>query len=111
MINNVFLDSNNVEGFCGEIPEDFQQIEIGNDPNFVFTNDINFDPVQLFDIENNSVFVNSFLECQHYVNGGWNYQPLQINESDYHMYLLYISLLAIITTYFFSKKKLKKIFK
>ena len=111
MTNNVFLDPNNVEMFCGEIPQGFKQIEIGNNPNFVFKNDINFDPVQLFDIEKNSVFVNSYLECQHYVNGGWNYLPFQINESDYHTYLLYISVLLTVTTYIYSKKKLKKFLK
>ena len=30
---------------------------------------INFETVQLFDVEGNKVFVNSFEECQHYVSG------------------------------------------
>lgn len=56
---------------CGEselIP-DFEAI--GNNPNFVFENDPNFETLQLFDFDGNVVNVNSWLECANYVNGGW----------------------------------------
>ena len=39
-----------------------------------FENDVNFEAVKLW-CWRNSVFVNSFTECHHYANGGWNYTP------------------------------------
>tara|TARA_B100001109_G_C18856653_1_gene472020 strand:+ start:287 stop:625 length:339 start_codon:yes stop_codon:yes gene_type:complete len=100
-----------VKKFCGETPPDFKQVEIQNDSNFIFQNDPNFNSVQLFDVEGNSVFVNSFLECQHYVSGGWDYIPFQRHESDYHMFLLYFSLIIIFLTYAFSKSRIRKLFR
>ena len=53
---------------CGEselIP-DFEAI--GNNPNFVFENDPNFETLQLFDFDGNVVNVNS-IECANYING------------------------------------------
>ena len=46
--------------FCGDAPIDFQPVDIQSNPNFVFKNDPSFNSVQLFDVEGNSVFVNSF---------------------------------------------------
>ena len=41
---------------------------------------LDFGPVKLWDIDGNSIFVNSFIECEHYVTGGWNYNPKQNSE-------------------------------
>lgn len=59
------------EVICGvsDLKPDFD--EIGNNPNFVFENDPNFETIKLFDVEGNIVNVNSWLECANYVNGGW----------------------------------------
>ena len=100
-----------VSKFCGDTPPDFQKVDIQNDANFVFENDPSFNSVQLFDIEGNSVFVNSFLECQHYVLGGWDYVPFQRHESDYHMFLLYFSLIVVFTGYIYSKNIIRNLFK
>ena len=56
---------------CGEsdLKPDFEAI--GNNPNFVFENDPNFESIRLFDFDGNIVNVNSWLECANYVNGGW----------------------------------------
>ena len=45
---------------------------IGNDPNFVFVNDPTYLTVKLFDTEGNIINVNSWIECAHYVRGGWS---------------------------------------
>ena len=97
-----------VELLCGEYPADFIDIEIESNPNFVFKNDLNYNAVQLFDLEENSVFVNSFLECQHYVRGGWDYIPNLRNESFYHNTLLAVSLTAILVGLVIVKLNLKK---
>ena len=67
--------------YCGLKPENLELTEIGNDPSFVFENDPNFQTVALYDSDGNTIFVNSWLECANYVNGGWvNDMNLFINE-------------------------------
>ena len=57
-------------GICGDGP--LAEIElIGNDPNFVFVNDVNFPTVVLYNDQGSVINVNSWLECANYVNGGW----------------------------------------
>ena len=65
----------NVEDICGVYPQGFIKEDISSNPNYVFENDINFDSRKLWDEFENTVFVNSFIECDHYVSGGWNYVP------------------------------------
>ena len=65
-------NNQNIEANCGIKPSDVQDIIIGNDPNFVFTNDPNFTTTILYDIEGNVINVNSWIECSHYVRGGWS---------------------------------------
>ncbi len=72
--------NNDVIKLCGDYPEDFKKIDISDDINYVFTPDESYENVKLYDSENNSVFVNSFTECEHYVSGGWNYNPISSNE-------------------------------
>ena len=89
------------EKICGksDIIPNFD--EIGNDPNFVFLNDPNFEPVSLFNAEGNSVMVNSWLECANYVNVGWtDYYSDFFNGEKYYFTVLSISFLF----YFVSKK-------
>ena len=78
-----------VQKFCGEYPSEYIKPDIKSNPNFVFENDINFETVQLWDIDGNTVFVNSFIECEHYVIGGWSYliNSMKINESTFQLYL------------------------
>tara|TARA_Y100000992_G_C21125615_1_gene424099 strand:- start:400 stop:711 length:312 start_codon:yes stop_codon:yes gene_type:complete len=80
---------------CGEYPADYKEVDISSDPNYVFVNDPSYDSVQLFDYDKNTVFVNSFVECEHYVEGGWSYLPEIRDESFYHDSLLYISIFII----------------
>ena len=52
MINYLFKTLNNeVINFCGEYPENFIEVDILSNPDYVFKNDANFESVQLFDIE------------------------------------------------------------
>jgi len=65
---------------CGDPPFDFVEIEIGNDPNFIFKNDPEFTSILLNDEEGNTVTVNSYLECTHYIKGGW-FNPNILSDS------------------------------
>ena len=85
---------------CGIEPEGFVKIDISSDPNFVFKNDINYAARQLFDGEGNTVFVNSYLECQHYVLGGWNFTPLKNSEILLQESLFYIVGVLLVFTLF-----------
>ena len=97
---------NDVIQICGPYPEGFTKDAISSDPNYVFVNDQNFAAVKVWDIDDNSIFVNSFIECEHYVTGGWNYIPKQNSE-----YLLQnqigVFLVIAFVTYLFIKRKKK----
>ena len=87
---------------CGEsdLKPDFEAI--GNNPNFVFENDPNFETLRLFDSAGNIVNVNSWLECANYVNGGWtDYSSDFINGEQY---LFFVLCGLIITGIFFHRK-------
>tara|TARA_B100001113_G_C21118944_1_gene626538 strand:+ start:658 stop:960 length:303 start_codon:yes stop_codon:yes gene_type:complete len=88
-----------VKELCGtnEAEESFKS----SDPNgfLIFTNDPNYETVQLWNKLNNTVLVNSFEECEHYVIGGWNStQSLNIE------YLSQGIILTILTSFLVIKK-------
>ena len=98
-----------VEELCGVYPEDFENLDISSNPNFVFTNDPNYAAKQLFDADSNKISVNSFVECEHYVSGGWNFTPVVSSEFLLQDNLIYISLVLLVLT--FLRPKLVKVFK
>lgn len=94
---------------CGEIPQNFEKIDISSNPDFVFINDSSYPARQLFDEEGNTVFVNSFIECDHYVSGGWGYSPVLSNELFLIDFLTYTVVFLLVATY--SKNIFKRLFK
>jgi hypothetical protein len=61
---------NEIIGICGN--GSLAELElIGNDPNFVFVNDVNFPTLVLFNDQGSVINVNSWIECANYVKGGW----------------------------------------
>ena len=94
-----------VTKLCGEYPEGFIKLDIANNPNYVFENDPSYSMKQLFDSEGNKVFVNSFVECEHYVVGGWGFAPDTMNEIFFQDILFYTVLLLLFLSFF--KNKLK----
>ena len=89
-----------IANICGVQPEGFEKTDISSDPNFVFKNDANYAATQLFDGEGNTVFVNSYLECQHYVMGGWDYTPLKNAEILLQESLFYVVTTLLVLTFF-----------
>ena len=79
---------------CGDQPSNQELIEIGSDPNFVFLNDPEFSTMRLFDIDGNIINVNSWIECAHYVNGGW----LSTYNEGLSGNLLLLSIVTLITS-------------
>lgn len=97
-----------VEQICGGYPEGFKKLDISSDPNYVFVSDPSYSTRQLFDSEGNKVFVNSFIECEHYVSGGWGFSPLKNQEIFYQDLFLYLIIFGIVVSFF--KPKLKEYF-
>lgn len=95
-----------VQTICGEYPDDFKKVEIISDENFVFKNDPTYNTVQLFDQDENTVYVNSFVECEHYVLGGWDQNSTIMVESQLIQTTTTVLVLAIVLKYLL-KKKLK----
>ncbi|MBC8298636.1 MAG: hypothetical protein CBD98_001130 [Flavobacteriaceae bacterium TMED238] len=94
---------------CGNYPENFSPASVESNPNYVFQNDITYSPVQLFDADQNTVFVNSFLECEHYVSGGWDYLPYESKESFYYETISILLVSGIIIYSLYKKYKLNNI--
>ena len=94
---------------CGEIPQNFEKINFSNNPNFIFENDPNYQARQLFDIKGNTVFVNSFIECENYVSGGWGYSYITNNEFLLVDLLTYVVVFLLLISY--SKNIFKKLIK
>ena len=97
-----------IEQICGNYPEGFKKLDISSDPNYVFVNDPGYPARQLFDSEGNKVFVNSFIECEHYVSGGWGFSPLKNQELFHQELLLYFIIFGVIISFF--KPKIKEYF-
>ena len=97
---------NEIIYFCGSYPENFQKIEVESDENYIFLNDPSFKAKILYDKEKNTATVNSFIECEHYVSGGWNYNPIKERElllQDTTSVIFFI--LGVVVFYFFGIKK------
>ena len=97
MEKNLVLIENN----CGLKPADQELIEIGSDPNFVFVNDPAFTTLRLFDVDGNIINVNSWIECAHYVNGGWS----SLNSSNIPGDQIVFSGLLVLTFFYVFLKK------
>ena len=101
----------NVESICGETPNNFVEIDIEKNPNYVFVPDSNFLKINLEDNDGNTVTVNSYEECSHYVSGGWNKpSPPLIDFSNIDLERLFLRILlfvylVITVVYFKSFKK------
>lgn len=85
---------------CGEYPDDHITPDIGNNPNYIFLNDPSYAAVRLFDLDGNTVIVNSFTECEHYVNGTWDYYPgkdeiLHLTNINILLFTIFISALLV----------------
>ena len=95
------ISDDEIINICGEYPDGFVVADILSDPNFVFENDPLYQTVVLYDSDGNIVNVNSWIECAHYVNGGWdniNYQNFGGDQT------IFIGLLFIFSFYFIAKK-------
>ena len=81
-----------IERICGlsDYIPDFETI--GNNPNYVFTNDPNYLTVQLLDSNGSVINVNSWIECANYVNGGWSDNLKTF--INYEKYLFFVLLIA-----------------
>ena len=98
------MNKETVEEICGQYPEGFVKEDIASNPNFVFNNDPAYLGVNVYDDAGNSVTVNSFQECEHYVFGGWNFDPIYTNELGLQNSLLTITVIGFLLYKFFTRK-------
>lgn len=81
---------------CGDYPPGFEKKVIASDPNYVFETENGYEPRELFNQEGYAVTVSSFVECEHYVSGGWDSSPLNNKEAALVGNLLLIVVVAIL---------------
>tara|TARA_B100000886_G_scaffold206469_1_gene142700 strand:+ start:2809 stop:3135 length:327 start_codon:yes stop_codon:yes gene_type:complete len=90
----------NIEKNCGQNFKNEQIPDIVNDSNFVFINDPSYETVVLYDVDGNIVNVNSWIECAHYVNGGWS---TSFSNFDGNIFIL-VTTISLFGIYVLSKK-------
>ncbi len=100
------MNKNKVKNLCGDYPQNFIKEDIANNPNFVFINDPNYNAINVYDADGNIATVNSFQECEHYVMGGWDKEPVQLQETALQ-YGVVVVVLLILTIKYLSKKFIK----
>ena len=86
-----------IESQCGISPGDTSFKQIESNPNYIFENDPSFETIVLYDVDGNIVNVNSWVECAHYVNGGW----LTTYNEGLSGNLLFLSIVILITSSYF----------
>ena len=101
------IDDIDIENSCGIQPAGVTYTDPGNDPNFVFVNDPSFETLVLYDIEGNVINVNSWIECAHYVKGGWVNTIIANYPGDEYLAFSLIFLALISTSLFIYKKRFK----
>ena len=74
---DVLMFTKKIIEICWLVPINYSWENLNSD-NIVFQNDPDFNPINLYDFWGNLVTVNSFEECQHYVEGGWYIDKLTI---------------------------------
>ena len=100
------IDPLKIEEICGENPLGVEYVNPGNDPNFVFTPDTNFEVLPLYDVAGNTINVNSWFECVHYVTGGWsNTLIIEYFEGDKFVFFSALALSIGYLTYSLMGKK------
>lgn len=99
------MKESTIVNLCGTYPTGYEFIEIGSDPNFVFQNDPGYSPVTLWNEAGNKIFVNSFRECEHYVLGGWDRDPIVDAESNLQLIFLGLIIITHICYLFYSRFK------
>jgi hypothetical protein len=97
------MSKSKVINACGDYPENFIDEDIASDPNYVFINDPSYNPVNVYDADGNIATVNSFQECEHYVMGGWDREPLELQETSMQYILVLIVLGVLVSKYLVTK--------
>tara|TARA_B100000683_G_scaffold277379_1_gene335539 strand:+ start:2854 stop:3177 length:324 start_codon:yes stop_codon:yes gene_type:complete len=96
-----------IKAICGEIPENQDLSTIASDPNFIFVNDLEFNTIRLFDIDGNIINVNSWIECAHYVNGGWDINQITGFRSEVILFGI-VSVLTLILLIYKNQRSIRK---
>jgi len=98
----------NIQNVCGDQIGDFDLDSIGNDPNFVFKVDLNFNPITLYGPSGEIITVNSWIECANYVNGGWSNNLIINSNSNMYYFFFLLSFTTSVFLFNFIKKKYEK---
>lgn len=99
----IILNEINLNSQCGKNLTGAEEANVVDSENYVFLNDPSFDTLTLYDSDGNVVNVNSWQECMHYTNGGWDISPPE--TFDYSILYLLLIIFSLFLTFFYLIKK------
>ena len=100
------VSSNKIIEICGPTPPNHIKAN-PNSNNYIFENDPSFAPINLYDFFGNGATVNSFRECEYYVDGGW--EPFKTTIFDISK-IAFVSIGVVFLIYKFFKLGFHKSF-
>ena len=100
------MDENLITKICGIIPEGFNKV-IPEDSSYIFQNDPNFPPINLYDFFGRAATVNSFTECFYYVELG--FEPNKLTIFDIGSWVAFFAASIFLLFKFYKMNYLSKI--
>ena len=95
MLRTFFNIDFKIDQICGENTSSVSLSDVGNNPNYIFIPDPNFESITLYTSDGGKINVNSWVVCANYVNGGWTNGIFPtVNYESYFFYFLIFSSLA-----------------
>lgn len=86
------FSSNRVEVICGPKNSSIENVDITE--GMIFESDPNFIPLNVYDIEGNIATVTSWIECEHYIKGGWTFYQDGLKIETLKVSLIQLSLIS-----------------
>ena len=93
------MDLNLIQKICGIQPDNFKAV-IPTDSNYIFKNDVNFAPLNLYDFFGRAATVNSYEECFYYVSLGFEPDKYTI----FNLGFTFLQIIAPLMILFFLNK-------
>lgn len=92
------MDLNLIQKICGIQPDNFTAV-LPKDSNYIFKNDVNFAPLNLYDFFGRAATVNSYEECFYYVSLGFEPDKYTIFDLGFSFFQITVPIIILFFLY------------